>query len=114
MKLWKVTHKETEKTIFVLAERWMDVRTFGGMQLEACGDYGKITVEQSAPFAAPKRRYAKLKVPAFRLEWHGNAASNPSSLHLVVVACKTIEDLYGEQERRPGKSAPAKKPSRTR
>lgn len=95
MKLWKVTHKETEKIIFVLAERWMDVRSFSGVQLETCGDFGKLTIEQSAPFTPGKRKYAKLKVPAFRLEWHGQAASNPSTLHLVVVPCKTIEELYG-------------------
>lgn len=123
MKLWKVTHKETEKTIFVLAERWMDVRTFGGMHLEALGDYSKITVEQSAPFVKmaggkkrPKRpKYPRLKVQTFRLEWHGHASGTPSTLHLVIVACHTIEELYGEQEEGgAGKPSSPRKSSRTR
>jgi len=97
MRLWRVTHVETKKFIYVMAERWADVRSFSSTQLKTGGDYAKLNIEASAPFAVlpGKRKVSKLKTKAFRLEWRGTAASNPSSLTLVVVPCKTVEELYG-------------------
>jgi len=99
MRLWRVTHVETKKFVFVMAERWFDVRAFSGVQFQTCGDFTKVRIEAVAPFTTPagKKKNIKLKNLAFRLEWRGTAASNPSTLGLVVVRCKTVKELYGEK-----------------
>lgn len=96
MRLWKVTHKETEKFIFVMAERWVDVRSFSSVQLETCGDFSKLDIEAAAPFDTGTKKRPKLTAPSFRIEWRGQAASNPSTLRMEVVPCETVAELYGE------------------
>ncbi len=92
MRLWKVTRKGTEEVLFVLADRWFDVRAFSVTVLPVGGDPGQVLVEPAAPFPKGTK---KLKVPAYRLEWRGHAASNPSTLHMVPIQCKTVQELYG-------------------
>jgi hypothetical protein len=107
MRLWRVTNVETKKFIYVLAERWADVRSFSSVHLQTCGDFTKLNIEASAPFSVlpGKKKVSKLRTKAFRLEWRGTAASNPSTLGLVIVACKTVEELYGQlpAPKKPGK-----------
>ena len=74
------------------------------MFLETGGDFGKLLIEGVAPFPA-NGRPKRLVGSCFRIEWKGQAASNPSTLTRTERQCNTIEELYGDPPaaKKPGK-----------
>ncbi len=83
--LWVVQLQNTERTIYVFAERWVEVRAFGSVQLQTYGDFDKLFI---SAVMADRPVYAALFANAegvFDIQHIGNHSNNTHETKIVEI-----------------------------